>query len=106
MLGQLRSSIFCDVPQRRLLETGVSVQPVGLIFKIQADKENIFMGCLIFEDGLTRNGGKYLSRPFNIPEMPIYHVHRGGSVRSRVLRYFLNSDEHLSFPALYTLVII
>jgi len=46
---------------------------------------------------LTRKDDKYWSTLLNIPEMPRSRVHRGGSVRSRVLRYFLKSDEHFFF---------
>ena len=57
------------------------------------------MDCFILEDELTRNDSKYGLALFNMPEMPRSYVHRGASVRSRVLRYFLKSDQHLFFSS-------
>jgi hypothetical protein len=65
----MRSSLFLEITQRKLVVTDVSGQGIGPIYKGQAVQEDLY--CLAFEDAtysLSRNVGNYKSTLHNIPE--------------------------------------
>jgi hypothetical protein len=57
----MRSSLFWDVTQHKLVVTDVSGQPVGPVFRGQVVQEPDFLTIKNWTDRLSRNVGNYQS---------------------------------------------
>ena len=83
----MRSSLFLDVKQRRLVVTDVSGQPVCPIFKDQGTAWALKMGPLGYPETSVNS---YQYTLLNISEEQRFHVHRGGILKSHNLICFRN----------------
>jgi len=97
----MRSSLFWDVTQRKLVFTNVSEQPMDPILKDQAAKDD---GSTLQDgtDRLSRNVGNYQHVLRNIAEERRAHLQRGGWLKSFVFSYnacYISCPSHPPFES-------